>query len=398
MFKRLLAAVCLFSMSLCAYAEQNPQLITALINGCGASEGASEYLIVYSGGSSFTANSTNINIQYSSTDIASLITITDSFVAGGNSTYVSSLNAQLSGCDFLFINVIPGSTSIAAGSHILVLNDDVVDTIDFSAFCGQGLGSIYVLFSDDTSWSSSGRFANSPASDRLFRSIVNGTQTDFTYTDNWATDSDGDYVTWNDGGGAGAIYSNYPGCAPDNVNSLPVTLLSFTCRQTENHIKVEWVTASEENNSHFTIYRSSNGKEWTEIYMLAGKGNTSELSSYAISDTPPYSGRWYYRLKQTDYNGEFEFFEIISILFEGTETKTKVFPNPANSVFNVLSENPIQEVWMINSFGHIMIRKPVSTNDKVATFSIAELPSGVYHLILIDELGQRQRVKFLVGR
>ncbi|WP_339697911.1 hypothetical protein [uncultured Roseivirga sp.] len=397
MSKRLLAAVCLLHMSLCAYAEQSAQLVTALINGCGPSEGASEYLIIYSGGSSFTANSTNINVQYSSTDIASLVTVTDSFVAGGNSTYVSNLNTQLVGCDFSFINVIPGSTSIAAGSHILVLNDDVLDTIDFSAFCGQNLGNIYVLFSDDTSWPSTGRFANSPGSDRLFRSTINGTQTDFSYSDNWATDSDGDYVTWNDGGGAGAIYSNYPSCAPDNVNALPVTLLSFTCRQNGNHVEVVWETASEENNSHFTIFRSSNGREWNEIRMISGKGTTNGLSFYSISDTPPYSGRWYYRLKQTDYNGEFEFFEIISVWFKTNETEMKVFPNPASNVFNVMSATLIEEAWVISSYGNMTSRKPVTRVDQVSTFSIADLSTGVYHLIILDKAGQRQKFKFVVG-
>ena len=162
MLKRLTTAVCIYFVPFSGLAEQNPQLITALINGCGASEGANEYLIVYSGGSDFVANTTNINIQYSSSDIPSLITVTDSFVAGGNSSFVASLNAQLSGCDFSFVNTIPGSTSIPAGSHVLILNDDIVDALDFSTFCGQNLGSIYVLFSDDTSWSSNGRFANSP--------------------------------------------------------------------------------------------------------------------------------------------------------------------------------------------------------------------------------------------
>ena len=396
MFKRLLAAVCLFHITLCAYAEQSAQLVTALINGCGPSEGASEYLILYSGGSSFTANSTNINVQYSSTDIASLGTITDSFVAGGNSTFVSSLNAQLVGCDFSFINVIPGSTSIAAGSHILVLNDDVVDTIDFSAFCGQNLGNIYVMFSDDTSWPATGKFANSPSSNRLFRSIINGTQTDFTYIDNWDTDSDGDYVTWNDGGGAGSVYSNYASCVPDNANSLPVNLLSFTCLQIENYVQVEWKTASEENNSHFTVYRSSNGREWNEIRMLSGKGTTNGLTSYSITDTPPYSGRWYYRLKQTDFNGEFEFFEIISLKFKTEESELKIFPNPASSVFHVRSMAFIEEIWVINSYGNMITRKPVSRVEQVSTFSIADLPPGVYHLIIFDKSGQRQKVKFMV--
>lgn len=397
MLKRLLTAVCLLLMPFWAYAEQNAQLITALINGCGAPEGASEYLIVYSGGSSFTANTTNINIQYSPSDIPSLITITDSFVSGGNSTYVASLNAQLSGCDFSFVNVIPGTTSIPAGSHILIFNDDVTTAIDFNAFCGQNLGSIYVLFSNDISWPANGRFANSPPSNRLFRSIINGTQTDFSYTDNWATDSDGDYVSWSDGGGAGAIYSNYPSCAPNNATALPVTLLSFTCRQIENQIQVAWETALEENNSHFTIYRSSNGREWEEIRMVSGNGNSNGLSSYAITDNPPHKGRWYYRLKQTDYNGQFEFFEIVSTVFEPITIKAKLYPNPATDRFQVISFEPIIEAWIINHMGYSVIKKPIFQQDRISTFQIDDLEAGVYHAILIDQEGQQKRIKFLVG-
>lgn len=396
MLKRLTTAVCIYFVPFSGLAEQNPQLITALINGCGASEGANEYLIVYSGGSDFVANTTNINIQYSSSDIPSLITVTDSFVAGGNSSFVASLNAQLSGCDFSFVNTIPGSTSIPAGSHVLILNDDIVDALDFSTFCGQNLGSIYVLFSDDTSWSSNGRFANSPGSDRLFRSIINGNQTDFSYRDNWSTDSDGDYVSWSDGGGAGAVYSNYPNCEPSDVSALPVVLMSFNCTPRQNQIHIEWQTASEENNSHFTLYRSANGTEWEEIHMVIGKGNSSLLTSYSVSDIPPYTGRWYYRLKQTDFNGTFEFFDIVSVLFELGTVEMVIYPNPATDRFKVVSLTPIIEAWIINHNGNTMIRKPMFEIDRVTTFKIDDLSSGVYYTILVDENGAKYQRRLVV--
>lgn len=366
---------------------QQAQLVSTLINGCGSPEGASEYMVIYSGGTSFTASASTIDIQYSSTDLSNLFTITDTYVAGGNTTYVSSLNDLLSSCDFSFVNVIPGSTSIPAGSHILILNDDISTALDFSAWCGQNLGSVYVLFSSDSSWPSTGVFDNEPTGNRLLRSIINSTQTDFSYADNWSSAADGNYVQWNDGGGAGAVYSNYSTCSPSDINNLPITLIEFKGHQLSNRVRLEWSTADEQNNSHFTLFRSINAVDWQEIVKIKGAGNSDKERKYTYLDEPTHSGRFYYRLKQTDFNGMFEYFEIIKVDFIEMEAFVKVYPNPAQDFLRVISNTTVVSANFTNLYGQAANMRPINLDFETGQFNISILPSGIYTAVFYCENG-----------
>jgi hypothetical protein len=377
----------LFSVHSNLTSQPASQLVSALINGCGAQDGTTEYMVVYSGSSSFTASTSSMDIQYSATTIANLVTITDSFLAAGNSTFVASLNALLTGCDFTFINAIPGSTSIPAGSHILILNDDIASAIDFSAWCGQSLDNVYVLFSDDTSWPATGTFENTPASDRLLRSIVNGTQTDFSYGNNWASDVDGNYVQWNDGGGAGSIYSNYSGCAPSDTNSLPVSLLDFNVHQQGNRVIVQWVTGSEVGNSHFTLFRSQNGRDWIELKLIAGKGDSDYIVKYKYSDTPLLSGRYYYKLKQTDFNGDYEYFSLVKIDFIKQDIKVELFPNPARDFVFIRSDEHIEKAIFTNLQGQSIELKPSFNDVETSHFELKTLNKGLYSILVMGKVG-----------
>lgn len=386
MVRYLLIFASLFTAQNIFWAQQ-AQLVSTLINGCGSPDGASEYMVVYSGATSFIASASTIDIQYSSTDLSSLFTITDTYVAGGNAAFVASLNGLLSGCDFSFVNVNPGSTSIPAGSHILILNDDISAALDFSAWCGQNLGSVYVLFSSDSSWPSTGVFDNEPTTDILLRSIINSTQTDFSYADNWSSAADGNYVQWNDGGGAGAVYSNYSTCSPSDVNNLPITLIEFKGHQLSNRVRLEWSTADEKNNSHFTLFRSTNGIEWQELAMIKGAGNSDKERKYTYLDEPTDSGRLYYRLKQTDFNGMFEYFEIIKVDFIETEAFVKVYPNPAQDFLKVISSSKVVSANFTNLYGRVANMRPIDLDFETDKFNISILPSGIYTAVFFCENG-----------
>ena len=102
---------------------------------------------------------------------------------------------------------------------------------------------------------------------------------------------------------------------------LPIQLLSFkgkVIEPIENQINVllDWVTASEQNNDYFTIRRSMNGYDWDIIGIVKGSGNNSTILEYFYVDRKPESGINYYNLSQTDFDGETEFFDIISVNVE----------------------------------------------------------------------------------
>jgi|SaaInlV_165m_DNA_1040744.scaffolds.fasta_scaffold04267_4 hypothetical protein len=96
--------------------------------------------------------------------------------------------------------------------------------------------------------------------------------------------------------------------------ALPIELLSFTGEYNENNglDELKWLTASESNNDRFEIYSSINGEQWNFVGQVAGAGNSSETLSYYY-DNKTTTDLVYYRLKQIDYNGDFEYFNIISI-------------------------------------------------------------------------------------
>ena len=83
-----------------------------------------------------------------------------------------------------------------------------------------------------------------------------------------------------------------------NNIQLPVELINFKAALIENVININWITASETNNSHFEIERSSDGIEFSRIGTIAGHGTTIEVQTYEFMDIIPQKGVNYYRLKQ----------------------------------------------------------------------------------------------------
>ncbi len=89
-------------------------------------------------------------------------------------------------------------------------------------------------------------------------------------------------------------------------STLPITLTSFTGEVSGDASVLRWTTVSESNNSHFTLFRSSDMFDWKEIGTLPGAGTSVQVLGYSFSDQNPDPGDNYYRLRQTDFDGNFE--------------------------------------------------------------------------------------------
>lgn len=366
---------------------QNSQMVSALINGCGLTDGQGEYTVVYNGSTSLTVSAANLDLRYGTSSPAST-TFTDSFVSltiANTWAAAANLLLPLMGCSDL--NFIGASTSsvIPAGSHIVILNDDNITTIDFSGWCGAGIGNIYVLLSNDTSWPTTGLFANQPAGTRYFRSIVNGNTTDFTYQNSWASNADGNYVAWNDGGGAPFVYSNYSSCNPTDIQSLPVDLMYFKGKTSNSKITLEWATESEQDNSHFEILRSNNTEKWESIAVISGKRNSNTTSYYQFVDDSPLIGRSFYKLIQHDFSGTRHQYEILSFYLEQTD-KIRIYPNPSSSVIEIECMDEILEVHALDNTGRGIKLNRLSAK----TFDINNLSHGKYLLNILTANGLQQ--------
>lgn len=117
------------------------------------------------------------------------------------------------------------------------------------------------------------------------------------------------------------------------LTALPVDLISFTGKASKTKVSLNWSTAIEENNSHFEVEHSLNGKDFKKIKEIKGAGTTQVRQDYSYEHRQGVGGLNYYRLKQVDYDGQFEYSEIISINVNAPKAQYTLFPNPVSSNF-----------------------------------------------------------------
>jgi hypothetical protein len=109
------------------------------------------------------------------------------------------------------------------------------------------------------------------------------------------------------------------------VSPLPVELIDFSARAMEGEVLLGWATATETNNDFFTIERSHDGRTFQKIATIPGKGNSLVLNEYSFLDDDPLNGINYYRLKQTDFDGQFSYSDIETVEFRN-ENSIKIYP------------------------------------------------------------------------
>jgi hypothetical protein len=139
--------------------------------------------------------------------------------------------------------------------------------------------------------------------------------------------------------------------------ALPVELVSFTAEAKAGVVKTKWITAIEINNDYFTVERSDDGVNFKMVGKVDGAGNSTQTLAYSFIDTDPLEGVSYYRLKQTDYDGQFSYSDIVMVRTTVVEeVKVSVFPNPAQSEVNIQLSNVSDDVQIsiYDQFGKLM--------------------------------------------
>ena len=156
---------------------------------------------------------------------------------------------------------------------------------------------------------------------------------------------------------------------------LPVELLSFTGQLVDNKAVLKWTTASETNNEGFQIERSVDGVDWKAIGFVGGNGTTAEVVHYEFIDQS-LSQNNYYRLKQLDYDGIFEYSNIVYLHSRTLNNGYRIFPNPANQFLTIEATEPIV-IQIVNTNGQVLKEQPANS---ISTISIDDLPNGIYFL------------------
>ncbi len=179
------------------------------------------------------------------------------------------------------------------------------------------------------------------------------------------------------------------GVSPDNA--LPVNLISFEGRYTESaEISLNWSTSREENNDYFEVEKSLDGKQFTSIGRVPGKGFSETVSNYYFADQNPVSGLNYYRLKQFDKGGEFNYSNIISVKVSTRENLT-LYPNPTGDRV-YLKTNGTDRVskWKVYSMAGNILKEGVE-ND----LDVSSLSSGLYFIEVATTKGEVTRTSFV---
>ncbi len=116
--------------------------------------------------------------------------------------------------------------------------------------------------------------------------------------------------------------------------ALPVELSSFTASINNRDVVLNWNTSAETNNAGFEVERKLSGTEaWQELAFVSGNGFTNTVRNYSYTDRNLSEGTYNYRLKQVDYNGNFEYFNLNSEIEIGTPNSYNIsqnYPNPFN--------------------------------------------------------------------
>ncbi|MBX9851226.1 MAG: T9SS type A sorting domain-containing protein [Cytophagaceae bacterium] len=114
---------------------------------------------------------------------------------------------------------------------------------------------------------------------------------------------------------------------------LPVEWLNIDAKASNGSVKILWSTASEYSNDHFEIQRSTDGKNFTAIGTVAAKGTSLQTSNYQYTDKSPGKGPLYYRIQQTDVNGESTLSDVATAFVE--DPFISITPNPSEDNFKI---------------------------------------------------------------
>ena len=197
------------------------------------------------------------------------------------------------------------------------------------------------------------------------------------FLDNWNTTSTPFNISWQLSGGASLA------CA-----TLPIELTSFTGNSNKGFNSITWITASENNNDYFLLERSIDGVNWREITKINGAGNSLSNKHYLYDDYSFINNTInYYRLKQIDFSGEFEYSNIISI--ESSETiesyLSDIHPNPTNEniYFNLFtSQSGIANIELIDFMGNSITKEEqqINSGKNDLKTNMSYLKNGIYIL------------------
>ena len=170
------------------------------------------------------------------------------------------------------------------------------------------------------------------------------------------------------------------GCPGTSCEIVPVEITFFKGKVIQdNQVQLTWETALEFDNEGFEIQRANADFTWEFLDFERGNGNTTETINYSFIDRNPYPGTNYYRFKQIDYDGNFEFSKVIAVTIKNIKGDVVTFPTLAKDRLLIkYAETPAE--LPIYRISDMMGRRIIETTSEQGILDITDLESGQYVL------------------
>ncbi len=172
------------------------------------------------------------------------------------------------------------------------------------------------------------------------------------------------------------------------AGTLPVELESFKADVMQMSVVLHWETATELNNSGFEVERSMDGKTFSSIAFVKGKGTSSEKTFYSFTDNNITTGSYYYRLKQIDFDGSAKYSNIIQASITSAPAKFSLdqnYPNPFNPATMIsftVEKTGITTLTVFNTLGQkvetLFNGQAAAGQVYKVNFNAMHLSSGIY--------------------
>ena len=167
---------------------------------------------------------------------------------------------------------------------------------------------------------------------------------------------------------------------------VPVELTSFSADYNNNSVELHWSTSTETNNRGFSIERKTSNSDWADIGFVSGRGTTTETNFYNFIDDAVSSNKYYYRLKQIDFDGSFEYSKIVEVDVNPVAefSLSQNYPNPFNPSTTIEFNIPRQGLVNISVYNLLGEKVVTLVNDFMESgkhkiqFNASELASGIY--------------------
>jgi Secretion system C-terminal sorting domain len=169
-----------------------------------------------------------------------------------------------------------------------------------------------------------------------------------------------------------------------STSTLPIELLDFTATAKESWVDLNWITATETNNDYFLVQRSHDGITFEDIGQLPGAGNSSSTLFYEMKDLHPLQGTSYYRLKQVDFDGAFDYSPIRVVTFNSNDLL--IYPNPTTDGSITIYNDNVQINSVAVYSSDLKLVKMCTLIDGVNPIvNIEDLADGAYFILVKSE-------------